>query len=64
MNRVGPLLDELDVELQAFIRLIGYRSDLLFLVRCKRIPGALSMCSLGAEETGSPTKNCSPELFA
>jgi hypothetical protein len=51
MDGVGALLDELDVELDPFVRLIRGGANLLLLVRCKGILGALRVRAVGEEET-------------
>jgi hypothetical protein len=44
MDSVRSLLDELDEELDALVRLVGNVADLLLLVRSERILGALGVC--------------------
>jgi hypothetical protein len=57
MDRVSSLLDERDVELYAFVRLIRDGANLLLLVRRKRILGALPVCAVG-EETRNDEQEC------
>ncbi len=57
MNGIRTLLDEFDEELDALIRLIGNRPDLLLLVRRKRIFRALRVGSRCEKEKRSRNRN-------
>ena len=58
MDRIRALLDELDEELDAVVRLIGNSADLLFLIRRQRIFGLLRVRGGGDKEKRSRKRNC------